>query len=116
GLRALKDRLLLSDAVTHVALKLDGESLRFVDSQLEQLDLTANGADLVGDAYQCFCGSEMRGQEGQFFTPVAAIKLLVKAIDPKPGELVIDPAAGAGGFLFAAANHLLSTGAKRQEV
>jgi type I restriction enzyme M protein len=84
--------------------------------QLDQLDLNGNGADLVGDAYQCFCGSEMRGQEGQFFTPLAAIRLLVSAIDPQPGERVIDPASGAGGFLFATAHHMLSKGAKPDRV
>ncbi len=110
ALRKLKG--LLPDSLPHVTLTLDVDSLRFVDVHLELLDLQRNGADLVGDAYQCFCGSEMRGQEGQFFTPVVAINLLVKVIDPQPGERIIDPAAGAGGFLFAAANHLLSKGAK----
>jgi type I restriction enzyme M protein len=114
ALRKLKG--LLPDSLPHVTLTLDVDSLRFVDVHLELLDLQRNGADLVGDAYQCFCGSEMRGQEGQFFTPVVAINLLVKVIDPQPGERIIDPAAGAGGFLFAAANHLLSKGAKRYHV
>ena len=31
---------------------------------------------------------------------------MVQAVDPQPGEIVQDPAAGTGGFLVAAANHI----------
>jgi len=36
---------------------------------------------------------------GQFFTPREVIRAIVRAIDPKVGEVVYDPGCGTGGFL-----------------
>ncbi|MGI8554046.1 MAG: N-6 DNA methylase [Dehalococcoidia bacterium] len=52
---------------------------------------------------------EMRdaaGDSGEFYTPRALVRMIVKAIDPQPGESVLDPAAGTGGFLVEAYEHL----------
>lgn len=69
-------------------------------------------SDPIGDAFEVFVGSESRGRSGQFFTPRAVTDLLVSAVDPQPGETIIDPACGAGGFLTSAARHLLQKGVK----
>jgi type I restriction enzyme M protein len=39
---------------------------------------------------------------GQYFTPRPLIDAMVACIRPQPGEAVIDPACGTGGFLLAA--------------
>jgi type I restriction enzyme M protein len=52
---------------------------------------------------------EMRdaaGDSGEFYTPRAVVKFIVAAIDPKLRETVLDPAAGTGGFLVEAFEHL----------
>ena len=52
---------------------------------------------------------EMRdaaGDSGEFYTPRPVIQFIVKVIDPKLGEKVLDPAAGTGGFLVEAFEHL----------
>ena len=52
---------------------------------------------------------EMRdaaGDSGEFYTPRALVRMIVKAVDPQPGETVLDPAAGTGGFLVEAYKHL----------
>lgn len=67
-------------------------------------------SDPIGDAFEVFVGSEARGRSGQFFTPRAVTDLLVEAIDPQPGETIIDPACGAGGFLTSAARHFIEQG------
>lgn len=103
-------RRLGSESLPRARLTLDADGLRFVDRMLSLLDLSSRSGDLVGDAYQCFLGSEMRGQEGQFFTPVTAVDALIEVVAPKPDERVIDPACGAGGFLFATARRLLELG------
>jgi type I restriction enzyme M protein len=41
---------------------------------------------------------------------------LVKALDPKPGETIIDPACGAGGFLTSVARHFLAEGVSVADV
>ncbi|MCC6910321.1 MAG: N-6 DNA methylase [Phycisphaerales bacterium] len=72
--------------------------------------------DPIGDAFEVFVGSESRGRAGQFFTPRPVTDLLVEAVDPKPGETIIDPACGAGGFLTSAARHFLDKGVKPSEL
>jgi type I restriction enzyme M protein len=52
---------------------------------------------------------EMRdaaGDSGEFYTPRALVKMIVKAVNPQPGETILDPAAGTGGFLVEAYEHL----------
>ena len=72
-------------------------------------------SDPIGDAFEVFVGSESRGRSGQFFTPRSVTDLLVEAVDPKPGETVVDPACGAGGFLTSAARHFLKKGVKPKD-
>ena len=38
---------------------------------------------------------------GQYFTPRALIRAMVKVIQPGPADNVVDPACGTGGFLLA---------------
>jgi type I restriction enzyme M protein len=52
---------------------------------------------------------EMRdaaGDSGEFYTPRPVIKFIVTVINPKLGETILDPAAGTGGFLVEAFEHL----------
>jgi type I restriction enzyme M protein len=52
---------------------------------------------------------EMRdaaGQNGEFYTPRPVVRFMVEMIDPKLGEVVLDPACGTGGFLAAAFDHM----------
>ena len=52
---------------------------------------------------------EMRdaaGDSGEFYTPRPVVKLIVAVIDPQLGETVLDPAAGTGGYLVEAFEHL----------
>ena len=52
---------------------------------------------------------EMRdaaGDSGEFYTPRPLVRMIVRAVDPKPGEVVLDPAAGTGGFLVEAYEHM----------
>lgn len=48
-------------------IHLDDEAIEFVDSQLALLDLATATRDPLGDLYETFVGSAMRGQEGQLF-------------------------------------------------
>ncbi len=79
---------------------LDPGSIAFVDSRLGRIDLLSPDRDPVGDLYETFVGSSIRGADGQFFTPQNAGRWLVEAVGPSSGDLVIDPACGAGGFLL----------------
>ena len=62
----------------------------------------------LGQLYESML-REMRdaaGDSGEFYTPRPLIQMIIRAIDPKPGETVLDPAAGTGGFLVEAFEHL----------
>ena len=62
-------------------------------------------ADLKGAAYQEIVGTNLRGDRGQYFTPRAAIRLVVEMLAPGEEERVLDPACGTGGFLVATLAH-----------
>ena len=49
---------------------------------------------------------EKNNDGGQFFTPREVIRAIVKVVDPKIGETIYDPAAGTGGFLAQAHQHI----------
>lgn len=59
-----------------------------------------------GDVYQTFIESSLRDHFGQFFTPREMGEALVKILDPQPGNTVMDPATGAGGFLLGSLDHV----------
>lgn len=46
----------------------------------------------------------MAREAGEFFTPRQLVKLIVRCLDPQPGESIYDPAAGSGGMLVETIN------------
>lgn len=108
-------RLLPAVFGEHDELLLDPASLVYVDAMLDTIEIDHEARDCFGDAYEIFIGSSVRGQEGQFFTPLNAAKLLVSIVEPQPHERIIDPACGSGTFLSAAASRLISLGASPEE-
>jgi type I restriction enzyme M protein len=97
-------------------LLLDPPSIQYVDQQLGLIDFTNPIRDPIGDAYEAFIGNAVRGNEGQFFTPQSAVRILVEMVDPKPGERIIDPACGAGGFVSHCARKLVASGMPPEHV
>ena len=49
------------------------------------------------------------GDAGEFYTPRPVVRFMVEAMNPKIGEVVLDPACGTGGFLVEAFNYLGSS-------
>ncbi len=63
--------------------------------------------DVKGVAYEEIVGSNLRGDRGEFFTPRNACRMAVAMLNPQPGEKLLDPCCGTGGFLITAMNHAL---------
>ena len=66
-------------------------------------------ADLMGDAYEILLkkfADDSKAQAGEFYTPRSVVQLLIRILDPKPGESVYDPACGTGGMLIEAVHHM----------
>ena len=71
-------------------------------------ELPLEQGDVKGDLYE-FLLSKLTtaGINGQFRTPRHIIELMIKIMDPKPTETVVDPACGTGGFLMETMRYLL---------
>lgn len=82
-------------------ISLDANSLYYVVGELQGYAVMEAPRDAIADAFEVFIGPRLRGEEGQFFTPRNVVRMMVEILDPRPGELVIDPACGSGGFLIA---------------
>ncbi len=52
--------------------------------------------------FQAIVSRSARGEKGQFFTPLAVVRDVVRRLQLRPGERVVDPACGVGGFLLEA--------------
>jgi type I restriction enzyme M protein len=67
-----------------------------------RLDPDGVSGDMLGAAYEYLLRefAEASGKKaGEFFTPRHVVHLLVKILDPQPGDAVGDPACGSGGML-----------------
>ena len=61
----------------------------------------------LGDLYEYMLSKlSTAGTNGQFRTPKHIRDMMVAMIDPKPSELICDPACGTAGFLISSAEHL----------
>ena len=90
-----------SDTIT-----LDARSVAWVVGQLERYSLSKTDKDVVGEAFEVFAESKLVGEKGEFFTPREVVRVAVDLVDPKAGQLIIDPACGSGGFLIYALEHV----------
>ena len=87
-------------------LEISEETFHRIVRELERFDLSKTGDDIKGLAFERFLGSTFRGELGQFFTPRPVVDFMVNLLDPREGELICDPAAGSGGFLIRAFEHV----------
>lgn len=62
---------------------------------------------LFGDIYeQVLKDLQGAGNAGEYYTPRAVTQFAVDMVDPKLGEVILDPACGTGGFLACAIEHV----------
>src|SRR5664280_254503 len=78
-----------------------GQLLRQVRNKINEVDFN-NLADRqhFGDVYEQLLNDlQSAGNAGEYYTPRAVTTFMSERIDPKPGEIILDPACGTGGFL-----------------
>jgi len=76
-----------------------------VVQKLDKLDIGAR--DTKGDVYEYMLSKiASAGQNGQFRTPRHIIAMMVELVQPKPEDVICDPAVGTCGFLVATAEYL----------
>jgi type I restriction enzyme M protein len=87
-------------------LDISEATFRQLVGKLERFNLSKTGEDVKGIAFERFLGRTFRGELGQFFTPRPVVEFMVRALNPQEGDVICDPAAGSGGFLIAAFDHV----------
>tara|TARA_Y100000768_G_scaffold387303_1_gene378186 strand:+ start:1104 stop:3575 length:2472 start_codon:yes stop_codon:yes gene_type:complete len=80
-------------------IKLDKKALVYIIGELQNYCLIDSERDVIADAFETFIGYALKGAQGQFFTPRNIVQLMIKVLNPKIDEKIIDPACGSGGFL-----------------
>jgi type I restriction enzyme M protein len=71
-------------------------------------DLPLTAGDTKGDLYEYLLSKlTTAGINGQFRTPRHIIRLVVDMLEPRPTDVISDPACGTGGFLVETMNYLL---------
>ncbi len=88
---------------------VSGYLLRDVINKVNEIHFTSQDeTHTLGQLYESML-REMRdaaGDSGEFYTPRPLVKFIVSVVNPRLGETVLDPAAGTGGFLVEAFEHL----------
>lgn len=85
-----------------------GYEMRKVINKLNEIDFTSSeDKHIFGNIYESIL-QELRdaGNKGEYYTPRAVTQLMTQMTNPKLGQKVLDPAAGTGGFLTAAIDHV----------
>ncbi len=94
-----------------------GQLMRQVVNKINAIDFN-NLADRqhFGDIYEQILNDlQSAGNAGEYYTPRAVTAFMADRIDPRPGEVLLDPACGTGGFLTCAINHMRKRYVKRPE-
>jgi len=98
---------------------INGYLLRDVVNKVNEIHFTSRDEiHTLGHLYESML-REMRdaaGDSGEFYTPRALVKFIVTVVDPRLGETVLDPAAGTGGFLVEAFEHLKTQCKKAEDL
>lgn len=88
---------------------LSGYLLRDVVDLVNQIDFaSSDDIHTMAHLYESILREvrDAAGDSGEFYTPRPLIRFMVEQIDPKLGEIVLDPACGTGGFLVETLEHL----------
>src|SRR4051812_30214587 len=110
--RVVKD--VFEDAYNYMK---SGQLMRQVVNRINEIDFN-NLAERqhFGDIYEQILNDlQSAGNAGEYYTPRAVTAFMADRIDPKPGELLLDPACGTGGFLTSAILHMRERYVKRVE-
>jgi type I restriction enzyme M protein len=86
----------------------DPAAFRQVVALVDSLNVTdRQDRHAIGEAYETLLAKlQSAGNAGEFYTPRPLTDVIAEVVDPRPGDLILDPACGTGGFLVAAAHRL----------
>jgi type I restriction enzyme M protein len=91
---------------------------RLVSDLIDKEQWMTLDVDVKGDAYEGLLAKnaeDVKSGAGQYFTPRPLIQAIVDVMRPNATHRVADPAAGTGGFLLSAYEHMKSAELDRDE-
>jgi type I restriction enzyme M protein len=87
----------------------NGGDRRDVINKVSDIHFTSSDEiHTLGHLYESML-KEMRdaaGDSGEFYTPRPVVRFMVEVMNPRLGEVILDPACGTGGFLVESFKHL----------
>jgi type I restriction enzyme M protein len=85
-----------------------GQLMRQVINKINSIDFNnLTERQHFGDIYEQILNDlQSAGNAGEYYTPRAVTAFMADRIDPHPGEILLDPACGTGGFLTCAIRHM----------
>ena len=92
-----------------------GQLMRQVINNIQSIDFNKLAeTQHFGEIYEQILNDlQSAGNAGEYYTPRALTAFIVQRIDPKPKEILLDPACGTGGFLTCAIRHMHERHIKR---
>jgi type I restriction enzyme M protein len=94
------------DAVLEI---VDPNVLKHVVDEIDGIGFAKLGTDVKGDIFEYLLTHlGQSALNGQFRTPRQIRTMMVEMVDPDLGDSIFDPAAGTGGFLIDAVEHILA--------
>lgn len=114
GHRARVVRSVFEDAYNYMK---SGHQLRKVINRIDEVDFNdLSERQHFGDIYEQLLNDlQSAGNSGEYYTPRAVTAFMTERIDPRPGEILFDPACGTGGFLTCAMRHMRDRYVRRPE-
>lgn len=87
-------------------IQLTADHLAICVQELQRHTLTDDGLQALDEFFEFVVSKTAKSNKGQFFTPRHLVEMCVRMVDPRPGEMIADPACGSGGFLMHALRHI----------
>ncbi|MGC9000047.1 HsdM family class I SAM-dependent methyltransferase [Caldisericum sp.] len=81
-------------------IELRDDHLKICVSFLEKIKLFDPNLQIIDETFEYLVPQLAKQKEGQFFTPRPVIEMIVKMLNPKATESIIDPACGSSAFLL----------------
>ena len=94
-----------------------GQLMRQVVNRINGVDFNnLTERQHFGDIYEQILNDlQSAGNAGEYYTPRAVTAFMADRIDPRPGETLLDPACGTGGFLTCSLRRMRGRYVKRPE-
>jgi type I restriction enzyme M protein len=95
----------------------NGHLIRQVINKINEVNFNrSDDRHLFGDLYeQLLKDLQSAGNAGEYYTPRAVTQFMIEQLNPRLGDVVLDPACGTGGFLTCAIDHIRKQDVKQPD-